>query len=128
MAKAHEDLIDAILLAYGTRPDMRLWRARTGKARLRNVGALVQFGVTGQADISGILAPNGRRIEVEVKTGGDKQTKEQKRWQRMIEAMGGVYVLARTVGDVAAILGLLPPLATGATSTPSPSPSSAASD
>lgn len=56
---------NAILRAYATRPDLRIWRMNTGKARFN--GQVVQFGVPGQADLTGIL-PDGRRLEIEVKS------------------------------------------------------------
>lgn len=53
----------------------------------------VQAGINGQADITGIL-PDGRRLEIEVKVGRDKQSDAQVAFQRMIESHGGVYVVA----------------------------------
>ena len=92
------DLVNSILLEFGARPDLRIWRQNTGAARTSR-GALVRFGIPGQADISGILS-GGRRIEIECKTKTGRQTKEQKAWQAMIERFGGLYVLARSVEDV----------------------------
>jgi len=59
----------------------------------------IKFGVNGQADITGLLA-DGRRLEVEVKGKGGRQSDAQKAFQGIIERMGGVYVLARCVDDV----------------------------
>lgn len=86
-----------ILLTFGTRHDMRLWRANVGVARMGK--RVVRFGVPGQADLSGIL-PGGIRLEIEVKTNSGQQTPQQKNYQRIIERFGGVYVLARCVDDV----------------------------
>jgi hypothetical protein len=93
------DLVSAILICLGTRPGVKVWRANVLVARDRT-GRVVRAGIPGQADISGILAPNGRRLEIECKTATGRQTEDQKRWQRMIEAHGGLYVLARSVADV----------------------------
>lgn len=88
---------NAILRTFGTRRDMRLWRANVGAARFgRHV---VRFGVPGQADLTGIL-PGGIRLEIEVKAPNGRQSREQQAFQRMIERFGGVYVLARSVEDV----------------------------
>ena len=92
------DLVQSILLAFGSRRDMRIWRANCGVARTKT-GALVRFGVPGQADISGILI-DGRRIEIECKSLTGKQTKAQQNWQKMILGMRGIYILARSVDDV----------------------------
>jgi len=86
-----------ILRAFGTRRWMRLWRANVLAARMGN--RFVRAGVRGQADLTGIL-PDGRRVEIEVKSSTGRQTKEQRNFQRMIERFGGVYVLARSVEDV----------------------------
>lgn len=92
-----------IVLTFGTRHDMRLWRANTGVARM-GPRRMVRFGVPGQADLTGIL-PGGLRLEIEVKTTTGEQTPEQRNYQRIIERFGGVYVLARSVEDVWAAIG-----------------------
>lgn len=86
-----------ILRVFGTRPDLRIWRANVGVARIGR--RVVRFGVPGQADITGIL-PNGRRLEIEVKAPGGRQSEDQVNFQRMIERFGGLYVLARSLEDV----------------------------
>ena len=73
------------------------WRANTGVARIDK--RVVRFGIPGQADLTGIL-PDGRRLEVEVKSPTGRQTRDQKNFQRMIEKFNGIYVLARSVEDV----------------------------
>ena len=88
---------NAILRAFGTRPDLRIWRANVGVARIGR--RVVRFGVPGQADLTGVL-PNGRRIEIEVKSPDGRQSEDQANFQRMIERFGGLYVLARSVDDV----------------------------
>ena len=57
------------------------------------------LGVAGQADLTGIL-PDGRRLEIEVKSDGGRQTEDQRNFQWMIERFGGVYVLARSLDDI----------------------------
>lgn len=92
-------LVSAILNTFGSRPGVRLWRCNTGVARTRT-GRVVRFGLPGQADIQGVLAPHGRHVSIECKAGRGQQSQEQVRWQQMIEKHGGLYILARTVGDV----------------------------
>lgn len=96
------DLISAILREFGARPDLRLWRQNTGAARTKT-GALVRFGIKGQADISGIR-DTGQRVEIECKTATGRLSKEQKRWWDMIVKFGGLYILARSTDDVRAAL------------------------
>ena len=97
-------LVKEILRTFGSRPDLRIWRANVLVARDK-AGRIVRAGIPGQADISGIIAPSGRRLEIECKSGTGRQTEAQKAWQRMIEGMGGVYVVARSTADVQAVLG-----------------------
>lgn len=99
---AHTDLVHAILLEFGSRSGVRLWKANTGAARSQ-AGALIRFGVPGQSDISGIRS-DGRRVEIEVKTGAGRRSKKQEKWARMIENYNGIYVLARSTEDVARAL------------------------
>lgn len=88
---------NAILRAFGTRPELRLWRANVGAALIGR--RIVRFGLPGQADLTGIL-PDGRRLEIEVKAPGGSQTPRQVAFQSMIEKFHGVYILARSTHDV----------------------------
>ena len=90
-----KELQNAILRAFGT--ISRFWRANTGVAQIGK--RFVRFGSPGQADLTGIL-PDGRRLEVEVKSATGRQTRDQKSFQRMIEKFNGVYVLARSVEEL----------------------------
>ena len=86
-----------ILRTFGTDPRLRIWRANCGVARVGT--RVVRFGLPGQADLTGIL-PGGLRLEIEVKSAAGRQSRRQEAFQRMIEQLGGVYVLARSVQDV----------------------------
>ena len=86
-----------ILREFGTLPWLRIWRANTGVARIGD--RVVRFGVPGQADLTGIL-PDGRRLEIEVKSPTGRQSPDQQAYQRIIEKFNGVYILARSVEDV----------------------------
>ncbi len=96
-ALKEKTLQNAILRAFGTLPQIRLWRANAGVAR---IGArVIRFGIPGQADLTGIL-PDGRRLEIEVKSPTGRQTPEQRAFQNMIEKFHGIYILARSTNDV----------------------------
>lgn len=92
-----------ILLALGARSHLgRFWRQNVGKARpLNSPHQVITYGVPGAADISGILA-DGRRAELEVKRPGEYQSPEQKRFQAMIESLGGFYAVVRSVDEAVA--------------------------
>lgn len=94
-----KELQTQILEQIGSRPDVRLWRANVGTAVVPG-GRVISFGVPGQADLSGIVIGSGRRLEVEVKGEKGRQSKQQKSFEEMILRFGGIYVLARSVGDV----------------------------
>lgn len=102
-----------ILKAFGANQYLRLWRANVGvgwfangePARVNDPGAYpVKFGTPGQADLSGLFWPSGRRLEIECKTERGRLSEDQLSFQRMIETFGGLYVVARSVADVEAAL------------------------
>ncbi len=51
-------------------------------------------GRNGTADIHGILS--GKPLAIEVKLGKDKQSKQQKEYQKDFETAGGVYIIAKS--------------------------------
>jgi len=67
------------------------WRQNSGKV---HIGAYyIQLAPPGAADVTGIL-PDGRRLECEAKRRYEgTQSNDQKAFQRMVEARGGVYIL-----------------------------------
>lgn len=90
-----------ILRVFGTRRDMRIWPAKVGRVRIK--GRVVQFGVIGQADISGLVLINGMgvRLEIECKRpDGGRVSDEQQKYGEMIKRFGGIYVVARSADDV----------------------------
>ena len=92
-----------IMLEFGQRTDMKIWRQNTGVAKTLDGNRFIRFGVVGCADISGIIK-GGIRLEIEVKKRTGKQREAQKAFQRMIESMGGIYIVARSVDDVYKVL------------------------
>ena len=116
----------AILAAYGSREDLYLWNAPSGVAVSVDGKRPVRYGVPGQADIMGVwrrgayyetarfvgmlssqMVPihYGQAIAIEVKRPGGQQSEAQRKWQAVWTRVGGIYVLARSVDDVAAVLG-----------------------
>lgn len=72
------------------------WRVNVTRIRMK--GRWVRFGTVGSCDISGIL-PNGKRLEIECKTGKGKSTPEQERYQKMIRDNGGAVCVVRDTPD-----------------------------
>lgn len=87
-----------ILLEFGARQDMRIWRQNTGALKIDD--RFIRFGVPGQADITGLLIPSGRRLEIEVKKLKGAQRESQKNFEKMIIKSGGIYITARSVEEV----------------------------
>ncbi len=92
------EITQAILLALGSRPDVRLWRNNTGRLLNPRTGRWVAFGLKGSADILGIVR-GGRFLAIETKTPEGRLRPEQRAFRAMIESLGGIYVLARSVDD-----------------------------
>lgn len=90
------------LLALSQLDGVRVWRQNV--AKLPDLtGQWIQFGIPGMADVGGIAAPGGWRLEIELKKGkghrNRKVIERQKRWRAMIERHGGIYLLARNAQD-----------------------------
>ena len=67
----------------------RVWANNTGM--IKTDDRVVKFGLKGSSDIIGIY--KGIFLGIEVKTGNAKQSKFQINFQKMVEKMGGIYVL-----------------------------------
>lgn len=84
---------------------VRIWRNnRVSAMALGKNGKMrkVDAGINGQADISGIASipftakdSLGLRLEIEVKTGRDRQGDAQINFQEMILKHGGIYLIAQ---------------------------------
>lgn len=88
-----------------TRQIIRFIQRHGGQAeRIAVTGLLRKFGngykwtrtnmTVGTADISATI--QGRSVKIEVKIGTDRQSDEQKRYQKQVEDAGGIYYIART--------------------------------
>jgi len=88
-------LTNDILLKIPQRfPDSRVWR--NNRLVARDAKRTISAGVDGQADISGILAPKGKRLEIEVKFGKDRSSDVQRNFGTMITRAGGIYIIVCT--------------------------------
>ena len=93
----HTKLVKDILKEFGSTNIMRIWSNNTGA--IQTDDRFIKFGLVGSADIMGLLY-DGKMICVEVKTGSGRQSKDQIKFQKMIEKFNGIYILARSVSDV----------------------------
>lgn len=101
------DVVAAILKHYEKHPTVTIWRQNTG-AKSRG-GRLIRFGKVGAGDLTGLIAPDGRRLEIECKKKGNKTDPDrvlaQQKYADMIRSNGGVYVLAYSLDDVRRAMG-----------------------
>lgn len=88
-----------ILAEFGALPWLRVWRNNTGALKDQR-GQLITYGLKGSADILGLIAPEGRFLAIEVKSEKGRQSESQAAFGKMVEKMGGIYILARSVEDV----------------------------
>lgn len=97
-----------------TRTDCLLWRNNSGGTRIDDF--FMKFGKKGSGDWLGLQAVQlhpastgwlvGRFVAIECKRErGGTQSDDQARFQRNIERHGGLYILARSVEDVAKGMG-----------------------
>lgn len=97
--KREKDILAAVLLYLGTRPDCVLFRQNSGALRDR-LDRVVRFGVPGCADVTGAMAPHGRRFEIETKSTDGRLSVQQNRFRAAIERVGGLYLVVREVADL----------------------------
>ena len=92
------DFRKAVVLALPRAIDgLRVWPQNSGKIVIPGpVRRAFDAGVPkGAADVSGILSPEGVRIEIELKSRTARLTEEQRLWGAAITNLGGIYVLYR---------------------------------
>jgi len=96
---SHQILVNEILVALSKSPLIRVWANNTGTAKSFDGERVIKFGLSGSADILGIIGPSGKFIAIECKTGNAIQSASQKNFSKMITDRGGIYIIARTVLD-----------------------------
>ena len=88
------------MLAIGSLPWCRIWRQNCGEIPVRDrSGKVIRVfhpgPPTGAADITGVVSPEGWRIEIEVKSATGKCSKEQENWRVNMAQLGAIYVLVQ---------------------------------
>lgn len=102
-ADRESKLVGDIKFHWGAHPRIRFWRQNVGSAIIR--GRYVDFGPPkGCADFIGLIAPQGRFLAIECKSATGKQREAQQKFQAMIESLGGIYLMPRSLEDVDAAL------------------------
>lgn len=85
----------AALLALSKLPGVRVWRQNAGKILTRSGGRerVFEAAPPGAADISGIVGPEGWRLEIEMKMPRGKRSDAQEAWAAMCAKHGALYLL-----------------------------------
>lgn len=100
----HTQLVAEIRLELGREEDFTLWLNakvqvdRDGKVRAKP--GLVR----GASDLVGILAPQGRMVALEVKTGNARLEHRQKLFLELVRRRGGFGAVVRSTDDARAAL------------------------
>lgn len=68
---------------------LRLWRQPAGSVEAKR-GGYVECAPVGAADLSGIVAPEGWRLEIEMKAETTVESDEQGPWAKFIRDSGGI--------------------------------------
>ena len=109
-----QEIQQRIRLACGHGP-VRLWRNNTG-ALVDQQGRFVRFGLCkGSSDLIGLrsleITPElvGQRlaqfVALEIKTGSGTVSSEQRAFLRLVEELGGVSAVCRSVEEAEQLLG-----------------------
>lgn len=97
-------IMQDVLVAITALPDAMFYRQNSGLF-FTPTGRRVRAAVTGAADIIGCY--RGRAVAIETKrANGGAQRKSQEKYQAAWEKAGGVYIVARSVADALAGLGV----------------------
>jgi hypothetical protein len=73
---------------------VRLWRQPSGRVVAKR-GGVVECAPVGAADLSGVIAPTGVRLEVECKGAKTPTTDDQVRWRESMGERGAVALQLR---------------------------------
>jgi len=92
---SEQDFSNALRVAVtAARCGVTLWRQPAGKVRTDR-GTWVECAPVGAADLTGVVAPEGWRVELEVKGAKTRETPEQRHWRERMAALGCVALTLR---------------------------------
>lgn len=86
-------LVNAVLLALGSRTDLTVWRNNSGALEAPS-GRFVAFGLTGSSDILGFADPKAHLLAIECKAGLGRLSPTQRAFRDVVETRGGLFVQA----------------------------------
>jgi hypothetical protein len=95
--------IQKAIIQYLRAKGIFYWRNNTGAMKTQD-GRFLQWGAVGSPDIIAIRPQDGKFCGIECKTPKGVQSPAQRQFQANTEQANGIYILARSVDDVIAIL------------------------
>ena len=95
LSLSEQDFSNALRVAItAARLGVTLWRQPAGKVRTDR-GTWVECAPVGAADLTGVVAPEGWRVELEIKGARTRETPEQVRWRERMTALGCLALTLR---------------------------------
>ena len=95
MSISEQDFSNALRVAItAARCGVTLWRQPAGKVRTDR-GTWVECAPVGAADLTGVVAPEGWRVEIEVKGAKTRESPEQRHWRERMTALGCLALTLR---------------------------------
>lgn len=91
--KNEAELTSALLKTLKSIPRVRAFRRNVGRR------GRVQFGTTGEADIQGVVGPNGFMFAIELKMPGGQRTNDQAAWAVEMQNLGVAYLLTESLWE-----------------------------
>ena len=95
--RLEKDLVKDTLAMLG---EMGIFAWRNNSGGLKRDKGFVRFGLTGSADILGVISPSGKFLAVECKARLGKPTPAQERFIEQIRSAGGIAGVCWTLDDV----------------------------
>lgn len=95
MTISEQDFSNALRVAVtAAHLGVTLWRQPAGKVRTDR-GTWIECAPVGAADLTGVVAPEGWRVELEVKGAKTRETPEQRHWKERMTALGCLALTLR---------------------------------
>lgn len=97
--KAHQKLLKDVMISMQKKfPGAKIFERHVGYFRYLRSNGVIKINHKGMCDLWVIY--KGRLIELEIKTGKARQTKDQKRWEEIITEAGFEYYVIRSIEDL----------------------------
>lgn len=101
----HTALVNSVMLELGMRDDLIVIKRDAGAARaLNNPKIVFEYGRVGEGDLMVVLAPRGRALWLEAKTGNAVQSIRQVYFSEYIRKIGGQYHVFHSVEEAIEII------------------------